>query len=589
MNDVLGFLDMRTIIFTMVMTTFVCTLVMVQLWKQNHKRLDGITYWVLDFSFQTIAVLLIVARGSIPDWISIDLANTLSMVGIYLGLFGLERFFQLKGRLWPNLILLVLFQILFVWYTFGHPDLAIRNLLIGIFSLFFCFQCFWLLSFKVKRSWRKHTLLAGIAFFLYCILDISRILDYFLNHHYIINYFESGSYETFVMLSYMMLLIVLTFGLALMFNRRLLDDIALEEEKFSKAFHTSPNAIILTRMEDGRILEVNESFFRFTGYSTQDTVGTTSLMMGLWENPDDRAKVLEELRLHRLVRNKELNFRRKDGSRMVGLFSAEVLPINGEQCLFSSINDISKRKKAEEELKESEEQLRNLNATKDKFFSIIAHDLRSPFSSVLGFSKLLSESIQSQEYNKVEEYAGIIEKSTQRTMDLLTNLLEWSRSQTGRMDFSPEYVELKALLNEVLDLFDQPIRLKSIDIHQEDFPSTTVFVDRILLSTILRNLLSNAIKFTYPGGDIYLSAKRKNTHVEICVRDSGIGISPDDLVKLFKIEENSSRNGTLNEQGTGLGLLLCKEFVEKHHGKIWVESEAGKGSAFYFTLPSKPL
>jgi len=233
----------------------------------------------------------------------------------------------------------------------------------------------------------------------------------------------------------------------------------------------------------------------------------------------------------------------------------------------------------------SEARFRELNATKDKFFSIIAHDLKSPFNSILGFSQLLEESVKANDCHSTEQYASIIRKSTQRTMDLLMNLLEWSRAQTGRIEFTPEYLEIHALTKEVLGLFDQSANQKSISISLEAFPITTVFADKVLLSTILRNLISNAIKFTYPGGKIELSSNQAGLNLIVCVKDNGIGIKQEDLSKVFRIEESISRPGTQNEQGTGLGLLLCKEFVDKHGGKIWVESTPGKGSSFYFTIP----
>lgn len=404
-------------------------------------------------------------------------------------------------------------------------------------------------------------------------------------HHSLTNYFNAGSYEAFVIVSYKMLLIVLTFGLALMFNKRLLNDISTQEEKFSKAFHTSPYAIVLSRLADGLILEINTAFYRYTGYKPTDTIGSTSILLRLWENPNDRAFVLEELAAKRIVRDIEFIFRKKNGERLIGQYSAEIITVNNEKCLLSSINDISESKRAGVELLESEARFRNLNATKDKFFSIIAHDLKSPFNSILGFSNLLDESLKSKEYEKVEEYATIIHRSTLHTMDLLMNLLEWSRSQTGKLEYLPEYLEISLLVKEVLGLFDHSAKQKSITISMDMVEQVTIYADKLLLSTIIRNLIWNALKFTHPGGEITLSATIQGIEMIFCVRDNGIGINGNDIDKLFHIEESFSKKGTLNEQGTGLGLLLCKEFIDKHDGKIWVESVFEKGSAFFFSLP----
>lgn len=247
--------------------------------------------------------------------------------------------------------------------------------------------------------------------------------------------------------------------------------------------------------------------------------------------------------------------------------------------------DISEWKKAEEAIKENEAHLRELNATKDKFFSIIAHDLKNPFNSILGLSDLLVDQIQTNNYEGIEEYATIIQKSSTRVFDLLMNLLEWSRSQTGRMEFSPEYLELVALINEVTELLSDTAHQKSITIIKELPRNLLVFADKTLINTVLRNIISNAIKFTHPNGQIVISAEKRPDELIISISDNGIGIKKEAIGKLFRIDENQTSLGTQNEKGTGLGLIICKEFIEKHGGKIWVESKVGKGSTFYFTIP----
>jgi len=248
--------------------------------------------------------------------------------------------------------------------------------------------------------------------------------------------------------------------------------------------------------------------------------------------------------------------------------------------------DISERKTAEEALRESEISLRELNATKDKFFSIIAHDLRSPFNSIMGFSSLLASQIKEKDYKSVEKFGEIIQGSSKRAMDLLTNLLEWSRSQTGRMEYKPEYVELVSLINEASELLNDFAQQKSVSIKKDLPHNAPVLADKAMVSTILRNLISNAIKYSNSGDEVLISAEQKQNEIVICVSDKGVGINKNDIENLFRIDKSYSTPGTQNEKGTGLGLILCKEFVEKHGGKIWVESEAGKGSTFCFTIPS---
>lgn len=236
-------------------------------------------------------------------------------------------------------------------------------------------------------------------------------------------------------------------------------------------------------------------------------------------------------------------------------------------------------------LNETNKELNHLNAEKDKFFSIIAHDLKSPFNAIIGFSDLLVAQVDKNNLEKIKEFAGIIQQSSQRAMGLLMNLMEWSQSQTGRMKFSPVNFELVELINEAVLLLNDSALQKSITI-RKDLPASMLFyADKAMLSTIFRNLITNAIKFTKSGGNIVISASENKNELTISIKDSGVGISKNRIEKLFRIDESYSTTGTNNEKGTGLGLILCKEFVEKHQGKIWAESEEGIGSTFYFTIP----
>ncbi len=265
---------------------------------------------------------------------------------------------------------------------------------------------------------------------------------------------------------------------------------------------------------------------------------------------------------------------------------ASIRDDNGKTIKIFGINqDITAAKYAEKELRNSAEELRELNAMKDKFFSIIAHDLRGPFSSIVGFSDLLVSQIKQNELDHIEQYATSILESSHLTMDLLTNLLEWSRSETGRMDFKPKEIDLIATINTSIELLRPIAEEKSINIKPISANKTMVVADASLLSTIFRNLISNALKFTHENGEVKVDLQKKATEWLIKVIDTGVGISKEKIEKLFRIDQNLSTLGTHKEKGTGLGLVLCKEFVEKHGGKIWVNSEENKGSEFCFTLP----
>jgi signal transduction histidine kinase len=230
-------------------------------------------------------------------------------------------------------------------------------------------------------------------------------------------------------------------------------------------------------------------------------------------------------------------------------------------------------------------ELNELNASKDKFFSIIAHDLKNPFNTIIGFSEMLKEEITSGELNKSGEYAGMIYDSATKTYRLLENLLEWANSQRGKISFNPIPLNLSEIFKEDFRILNEIAGRKNIELNSRFTDDLTIVADKNMIKTILRNLISNAIKFTYKNGKVEITATIDNKQVEISVSDSGIGMTKETMAKLFRIDSNLSTHGTENEKGTGLGLILCKEFVEKHGGKIWVESESGKGSIFRFTLP----
>jgi len=254
---------------------------------------------------------------------------------------------------------------------------------------------------------------------------------------------------------------------------------------------------------------------------------------------------------------------------------------------YKTNQEIILRKKMEQELKESEQQLRKLNDTKDKFFSIISHDLKGPFNTMLGFSRLLVEKFDQFDTAKQKKIIGILNDDINNTYKLLENLLQWSRSQRNDLDFKQEKQNLYLILSENLELLNNSAVKKSITIKNTINENIYVYADKDMLSTILRNLVSNAIKFTSKEGTVEIGCnKNENELIQIYVKDNGLGINEKIQQNLFTISKNISTAGTEDERGTGLGLILCKEFVEKHGGKIWVESEITKGSKFIFTLPT---
>jgi signal transduction histidine kinase len=229
-------------------------------------------------------------------------------------------------------------------------------------------------------------------------------------------------------------------------------------------------------------------------------------------------------------------------------------------------------------------QLNELNSTKDKFFSIIAHDLKKPFSTLIGFLKILLTEFDTYEKKKIKELLKTVQKTSEITYELLENLLLWANIQTGRIELTPETFNLRHTVDSVLALFRLYADGKNIELHNGIPLNTVITADRKIVRLILRNLVSNAIKFTPPGGKVTLQATNREGIVEVKVRDNGVGIAPGDIDNLFKIDRTYSTPGTANEKGTGLGLVLCKEFLDKAGGTIRVDSRSGKGSVFTVSL-----
>ncbi len=289
----------------------------------------------------------------------------------------------------------------------------------------------------------------------------------------------------------------------------------------------------------------------------------------------------------------EFRFKTKSGDWMWVLGKGKVFEYDtdGKPIRFTGTHtDITSTKIAEKALLNSEKELRALNATKDKFFSIISHDLKSPLSSILGFTQVLSSNFDTYNDEEKKKAIEVLKDASENSYKLLENLLEWSRMQTGAIDFNIEPLNIIELVNNEFAVIKLSCLQKQIQLKVNSAKDFEVFADKNMISTVLRNLLSNAVKYTPKGGLISVDFKERaptndEKYLEIMVSDSGVGIEAKNIEKLFSVSESYKTPGIMGEKGTGLGLILCKEFVEKNNGEIWVESEVGKGSKFIFTLP----
>lgn len=360
------------------------------------------------------------------------------------------------------------------------------------------------------------------------------------------------------------------------------------EEQFRGAFETSLAGMALHSM-DGTYLQINQTFCDFVGYSEPE------LLQMNWRDltPADDVQRIEALNeqvttgtLEKFVIEK-LYICKGGNVVWARIASAQLRNEDGvPQYVLVQIYDISDKKRAEKEIEAQRDELAKLNYQKDRFFEIIAHDLKSPFNALLGFSHILSTQANELDADKVAEYGSLVHRAADQAFKLLEDLLDWSRLQLDRIEFEPASFDVSKLIKTNMLRFEPVAALKGIKIEGDNVREREVFADTHMVDTILRNLISNAIKFTKAGGKISVEANKNGELIEVLIKDNGVGISPEKIKDLFTLGQKISTKGTGGEPGTGLGLQLCKELVEKQGGEIHVESIEGKGSIFRFSLPA---
>jgi PAS domain S-box-containing protein len=352
------------------------------------------------------------------------------------------------------------------------------------------------------------------------------------------------------------------------------------EERFKKLANLAFEGILIHNK--GIAIDVNEAFTKIFGYERDELINKNIIQLLIL--PEYIEVVVENFK-NDIAKPYEVLAQKKNGDVFSIEIEAKNIIYNDENIRIGSIRDISERILAEKIIKQQNEELKLLNTDKDRFISILSHDLRSPFNTLLGFSGLLLKNIHKYERHKIEKQLTIIFKTAQQTFSLLDDLLLWSKSQAGKLPFEPKYIAFNEVCNEIISSVELTAQLKKIKIEFMESEPFFLSADSNMLKTILRNLISNAIKFSFEESEIVIYAVRKAASALITVSDSGVGIDKENQNKLWQLSNNLIKDGTAGEKGTGLGLHLCKDFVEKHGGQIWVESEPGKGSDFMFTIP----
>jgi len=342
---------------------------------------------------------------------------------------------------------------------------------------------------------------------------------------------------------------------------------------------------------DGRIISVNSAFTKILGYNSHnELIDTIPKFAGqFYTNEEDKNIFQNILEKNDSVSNYECSFRRKD--EVIIWVSTSARVVRDEKgnivLILAFVTDITDRKTTEMEIKRTSEQLRQVLVEKDKFFSIIAHDLRSPISGLLGLTNLLCEDYANFSADELQKIFVSMNSSVQRLFAMLENLLEWASMQRGMATFKPCELDVDKLINRALLLLRTLIDQKKISMQYMVPPGLKVFADEQMINSILRNLLSNAFKFSKQGGRVTLSATQECGDVTLSVQDDGVGMDQKTKANIFSIDFKTSQQGTKGEKGSGLGLILCKEFMDKHGGRIWVESQRNSGCKISVFFPGE--
>ncbi|MBA7694595.1 Adaptive-response sensory-kinase SasA [subsurface metagenome] len=353
------------------------------------------------------------------------------------------------------------------------------------------------------------------------------------------------------------------------------------EEKFSKAFRSSPEIITISRLSDGTFLEVNDSFTRVTGYTRKEITDHSSLELDIWVKPGDGQKMLKLLKEKGRVSNEEYSFRTKSGDIRTMLFSAEQINIGHEVCLLAIAVDITELRKIEVQAREAE-YLRELDRLRTELLANISHELRTPLASIKGFATMLLDYDRRLKHDEKRDYLETIDKNTDRLVELIEQLLEMSRLEAGMLSITKKPTSISRLCREII----AEARVRS-STHKFtlDIPAKLprVNFDGKRIWQVLDNIIDNAVKYSDDGTEVNLTVRQEGPELLFTVTDHGIGIPRNDLPRVFNRMFHSPKKS--GATGAGLGLSICKGLVEAHGGKIWIESEEGKGTSCFFTLP----
>jgi PAS domain S-box-containing protein len=579
-------LDIRTFAFVLSFA-FVIQAIALYLLSISIKRYNGMNFWAIGNLSIALGFIAMFFRNQYDfEWTLIIISNFFHFFGLTIIYEGSKKFLLQKrsdGIIW---LLLFGFLLAIGYFTVFRDNVNARIILYSIFICIITFLNGWTYILKESQSIKSSALFIASLFFVLSAFMLFRSVYTIILNPYSDFYINNDLVQSLTFTISISNGLLWTFGLIIAVNQKLNSELVQKGNQLQQVFNAIPDAVFVSEINSGRLLSINKGFSMLTGYSFIEAENSSLDNLKIWKNGEDKMILAGETDNVNEVRNKTSFLTHKSGNEIPVLVSFTRFLYNNNDSVLAVVRDITELTLKEAEIELKNQELELLNLEKEKFFSIIAHDLRSPFASLISLSEVLMNRTYNFSVDQMCELASSIYKTTLSTNELLEDLLNWSGTRRGTRSFQPIEATFETMMQNTLTNMHYLAENKGITLNNTIAAHTIIKADPYMFQTIIRNLVGNSIKFTPSGGSVTLeSVNEGKGQLHFKVTDNGIGMEPKMIDTLFRIDVKNNRMGTDGEPSSGLGLLLCKEFIEKHGGKIWAESQKGNGSRFNFTLP----
>lgn len=532
--------------------------------------------------FETLAMIALSLRGIASEFLTVKIAISFLYISIFLHLISVVSYtgkYNKKFAYGIGTIITISVVLFFLYYNSTYIRTAIFS-----FSISLCYLMGGVYLFITRKEY-KLPILLSYGCIIYAIINVARGFS-MLSNSASYNFYELTTWDSILIMAGIATILISSFGFLLLLKE--VDDKHLFKQNriTAIAFDESPVSIVITDTS-GSIEFVNPKFAELTGYSSEESIGKNTNILKTSLTPDETYHSLwDTIRTGNTWSGEFIN-KKKNGETYYE--EAVIAPIKNEKNEITNYlaikTDITERKANEELIQLRNKELSEIIETKDRLFSIIGHDLKGPIGNLRQLLEIINQDVEKGDKNSVKTILELSQETAKTSFNLLENLLNWSRSQLNALSPEPSVFDLAELTKEVSQIYQAAVQQKKITLNYEFNSTFFVNADKEMISAIIRNLLSNAIKFTPIYGNISIDMEDKEDKINLSVKDTGVGIPDDRIDKIFDFVKNHSTSGTSGEKGTGLGLVISKDFALKNNGDIWVESHPEKGSSFYVSMP----